>query len=596
MDQVGTEPESLEHTTRILIVEDNEADFDLACALLDEIQGKSYRVDWARDFDSAIVELEAHTHNICLLDHRLGARTGIEFLEHKAASENPVPVIMLTGNTEREIDEAAMKAGAIDFLAKAHLNSELLERAIRYATERHRLLAELERMAQYDPLTGLANRALFRDFLTGAMARADRGERPLAIMFLDLDQFKYVNDSLGHEAGDHVLTQVAARLNECVRSGDLVARLGGDEFSIVLDDIGSAENAATVARNVLEALDEPVYVEEEALRAHASIGIAFYPNGVDGVDGLIKAGDTAMYEAKRNGRNTFRFYAPGMQQAAVALANTERELEKALHTNQLEMHFQPQLNAQTGVVIGMEGLIRWDDHAPAQFIPLAEKSGLIVPIGRFVLQRTCAQFWQWQERGLVDDKMRVSVNVSARQLADGDLVKTVGEVLERTGLPPTRLELELTETAMLDNPDAAQTVLDQFDRMGVRIAMDDFGTGYSSLTYLKRLPIRTLKIDRSFVNDIGVDPQTEAIIKATIGLSFSLGLDVIAEGVETAAQVAFLLANGCPVMQGFHFSKALPPAQMERFLRSRKTAGDYPTALSNESDLPLVVSVGTRSG
>lgn len=228
--------------------------------------------------------------------------------------------------------------------------------------------------------------------------------------------------------------------------------------------------------------------------------------------------------------------------------------------------------------------------------PLAEKSGLIVPIGQFVLQRTCAQFWQWQERGLVNDDMRVSVNVSARQLADGNLVETISEVLERTGLPPARLELELTETAMLDHPDAAQTVFDQFDRMGVRIAMDDFGTGYSSLTHLKHLPIRTLKIDCSFVNDIGVNAQTETIIKATIGMSVNLGLDVIAEGVETAAQADFLLTNGCPVMQGFHFSKALPAAQIERFLRRRQAMADRAIALPRASDLPLIVRVRATGG
>ncbi len=275
-----------------------------------------------------------------------------------------------------------------------------------------------------------------------------------------------------------------------------------------------------------------------------------------------------------------------MQQVAVALANTRRELELALHSNGLEMHFQPQMNARTGVMVGMEGLIRWKEHAPAQFIPLAEKSGLIVPIGRFVLQHTCEQFRQWKERGLLDDGMRVAVNISARQLQDGDLVETVARVLERTALPPTRLELELTETAMLDDPDAAQTVLDQLDRMGVRIVMDDFGTGYSSLTYLKRLPVKTLKIDRSFVNDIGVSPQSETIIKATIGLSDNLGLDVIAEGVERASQAAFLLNNGCALMQGFHFSRALPPAEMENFLQL-----DH--GLLEDPPQPLFVGVGS---
>ncbi|MCZ6896085.1 MAG: EAL domain-containing protein [Gammaproteobacteria bacterium] len=555
-----------EEMTRILLIEDDEADYELTCAMLDDVSGVHYEIDWARDYDDGLKAIRAGAHDVCLLDNRLGGRSGLDLLDACGGAVAALPIIILTGVADRQVDEAAMGAGAADFLVKDQLSPNILERAIRYATERHRLRAELERLAKYDALTGLASRVLFQDFLDGAMARADRGKRPLALLFLDLDHFKYINDTFGHVTGDALLAAVAQRLKTCVRTGDLVARLGGDEFAIILDDIGTTDNAARVARNIVEALKQPCEIAGHEIHAQTSIGIALYPNGVSDSAELIKAADTAMYEAKRQGRNTYRFFAPSMQQAARVAVDLEAALAQDVAKDQFAIHFQPQVDAATGIIVGMEALARWRRHPPSTFIPAAERSGLIIPLGDRLLQRACTHFSRWWQSGLAGVDARLSVNISAVQLKGDILIESVLKALEASGLPAHALELELTETAMMDDPDNAVAVLEQLDRLGVIIVTDDFGTGYSSLTYLNRLPIRALKIDYSFVKDIGIDEQSETIIKATIGLTQNLGLDVVAEGVETEAQAAFLLDNGCHVMQGWLFSRALPPEAMERRL------------------------------
>ena len=556
----------LERTIRIPIIEDDDDDYELTCDVLDDITDFRYTTEWARDYDAGISAIESVTHDICLLDNRLGGDSGLELLNALNGDITALPIIMLTGVVDREIDQAAMEAGASDFLIKDQLRPELLERAIRYATERHRLHVELEQLAKYDALTGLANRILFQDFLSGAIGRADRGKRPLALLFLDLDRFKYVNDTLGHDTGDALLAAVAQRLKACVRTGDLVARLGGDEFAIVLDDIGTDGNAERVARNIIEKLAQPCEIGKHEVRAQTSIGIAIYPNAGNDADGLVKAADTAMYEAEHQGRNTYRLFASPMQTAALEAAVLENAIAEDVAQDQFGVHFQPQIDVTNGVIIGMEALARWRRHPPSTFILAAERSGLIIPLGDRVMQHACMQFSRWRQSGLVGQDTRLSVNVSAVQLKGDGLFESVSRVLEASGLPPEILELELTETAMMENPENAVSVLERLDRLQVRIVADDFGTGYSSLTYLNQLPIRTLKIDRSFVKDIGIAHQNEAIIKATIGLAGNLGLDVVAEGVETEAQGAFLLANGCRVMQGWLFSRALPPEAMERRL------------------------------
>ncbi len=574
-----------EPNTRILLVEDDEDDYVLTRDLLDKIPDYPYSIEWVTDCEQALSTISSSPHDVCLLDNRLGQDNGIDLLAAFGDIGAPMPIIMLTGVADRSVDNSAMRAGASDFLVKDQLSPELLERSIRYATERHRLRAKLEQLAKYDPLTGLANRGLFQEFLTGAIARSDRGMRALGLLFLDLDHFKYINDTFGHTAGDELLVKVAGDLKTCVRIGDLVARLGGDEFAIVLDDIGNVKNSLVVAENVFEALNRPCEIAGHNIQAHASIGIALYSKGFGSPTELIKAADTAMYEAKRNGRNKYRVFSSPMQKAALETARLDRALAEDVAANRFLIHYQPQLDVHTGMVIGVEALARWHQQPPSEFIPAAERSGLIVELGHRLLRRACVDFVHWRQTGMITDSARLAVNVSAAQHKGDDLIRNVQESLENSGLPAEVLELELTETAVMENPRVTTAVLDRLDSLGVRIVLDDFGTGYSSLTYLNKLPIRALKIDRSFVKDIGVDGHSETIIKATIGLANNLGLDMLAEGVETEPQAEFLVECGCRVMQGRLFSHALPATE----LKDRLLNG----ALINATDFRI--NFGTKS-
>ncbi len=574
-----------EPNTRILLVEDDEDDYVLTKDLLDKIPDYPYSIEWVTDCQKALSTINSAPHDVCLLDNMLGQENGIDLLAAFGDIGAPMPIIMLTGVADRGIDNSAMRAAASDFLVKDQLSPELLERSIRYATERHRLRAELEQLAKYDSLTGLANRRLFQDFLAGAVARTDRGTRSLGLLFLDLDHFKYVNDSFGHTVGDNLLVEVAHRLKECVRTGDLVARLGGDEFAIVLDDIVNIKNALTVAENVFQTLNKPCEIDEHDIQTHASIGIALYSQGFSSPTELIKAADTAMYEAKRNGRNKYRVFSLPMQKAAVETARLDRALAEDVAANRFSIHYQPQIDVHTGMVTGVEALARWDQLQPSEFIPAAERSGLIVELDHKLLRRACVNFGRWRRTGLITDSAHLAVNISAVQLKGNDLLRSVQESLKDSGLPAEVLELELTETAVMEDPHIAVSILDRLDALGVRIVLDDFGTGYSSLAHLNKLPIRALKIDRSFIKDIGIEEQSETIIKATIGLANNLGLDMVAEGVETESQAEFLLQCGCRIMQGWLFSHALPATE----LKDRLLNG----ALINTKDFRI--NVGAKS-
>ena len=570
--------------TRILLVEDDDEDFSLTRDMLADVADHRYELDWARTYETGLKAIDSGAHDACLLDNLLGKRSGLELLNACGGVGAPLPIIMLTGIHDRRIDQATMEAGASDYLVKGQLNPTMLERAIRYATERHRMRGELEQLAKYDSLTGLANRMLFHDFLLGAIGRSQRSHRGLALMFLDLGHFKEVNDTHGHIAGDALLVEVGQRLQACVRTGDLVARLGGDEFAIILDDVDSADDVHSIARNILNTLRPPCTLGDQAVRARASIGVAIFPTDAGTPDELVKAADTAMYDAKRHGRDTYRLFATPMTKAAETASKIERSLAEDVAADKILAHYQPQFDVRTGKIVGVEALARWGDISPETFIVSAERSGLIVELGHNLLHRACKQFGAWRQAGLLDAGARLSVNISAVQLKGDELLHTVASALEASGLPPQALELELTETAMMEDPDKAVSILEQLDRLNVRSVMDDFGTGYSSLTYLSHLPIRALKIDRSFVNNIGVNQQNEMIIKTIIGLTSNLGLDLVAEGVETEAQSSFLLANDCSVMQGWLYERALPPEDMEKRLKARTLMSACEPALCARQD------------
>jgi len=429
-------------------------------------------------------------------------------------------------------------------------------------------------LAHFDSLTGLPNRALLGDRFKQAATMAQRQTEPLALMFLDLDHFKRINDTLGHGTGDALLIEVARRMRYQVREQDTVARLGGDEFVFILPDT-DAHGAAHVAQKLLEAIAKPLQIEHHELIVTPSIGIAMYPQ--DGLDfeALAQHADLAMYQAKQEGRNAFRFFAPDMQQHSVRTLMLEGALRRAMERNQLSLYYQPQLSLETGRVIGIEALLRWKHHelgmiSPAEFIPIAERSGLILPIGEWVLRTAAEQLSSWIDSGL--EPIIMAVNLSAVQFRHPNLPELVSRILDEAGLAPKYLELELTESVASDDPTAAIAIMADLHARGVCMSIDDFGTGYSSLSYLKRFQVYKLKIDQSFVRDITVDPEDKAIVRAIISMAQSLGLQTIAEGVETLEQLEFLRAHGCDEVQGYFCSKPLPALDCENYLRRMQIA------------------------
>ena len=429
--------------------------------------------------------------------------------------------------------------------------------------------ARIEHLAHFDQLTGLPNRTLLQDHFRYALSLAQRNQQQLAVMFLDLDHFKVINDTLGHSIGDQLLMEVGRRLKEAVREEDTVSRLGGDEFILLLPGV-DANGAAKVARKLIEAVALPYQYEVHELIATPSIGIALYPNDGEDMETLSKHADAAMYQAKQAGRNDFRFFTPAMQHDSVRHLRLATDLRHALGRNELILNYQPQIAMQNGRVIGAEALLRWQHPelgliSPAEFIPIAENSGLIIAIGEWVLRTAAAQAKAWLDTGQTEFVM--AVNLSAVQFRHPELLQRVTAILIETGLPAQALELELTEAVAMDDPQAAVAVMDRLHEHGIRMSIDDFGTGYSSLSYLKRFKVYKLKIDQSFVRDIGSDPEDKAIVTAIINMASSLGMHTIAEGVETAEQLAFLRLHGCDEVQGYYFSKPLTAEAFGEFLR-----------------------------
>jgi len=450
---------------------------------------------------------------------------------------------------------------------------------VRDVSERKKIEAQVLHQATHDALTGLPNRRLFQEFLSRAMAHALRSERILGVMFLDLDGFKNINDTLGHEEGDKLLQAVTQRLLGLLRQDDVVARQGGDEFTILLQGVRIVEDIMQVAEKLLASIAEPLYVGTHEIHITASIGITVFPFDDNDVDSLLRNADTAMYRAKELGKNNFQFYTAEMNAAMCERMEIERGLRRALQEGQFVLHYQPQYHIASGKIVGVEALIRWQHPQqgmipPAKFIPVAEESGLIVPIGEWVLRTACSQIKRWREAGV--PHLKVAVNLSARQFNQSNLLSMIQGILAETGIDPRSgaLELELTESMVMRNVEASVATLVRLHEMGLQLSIDDFGTGYSSLSYLRRFTINTLKIDQSFVRNITVDPDDAALASIIVTLGHSLKLNVIAEGVETAEQLHLLQAMGCDEVQGFYLSKPLPPETLEPLLRAGYLA-DY---------------------
>ena len=571
---------------RILVIDDDE---QVRCLLLD-LLGEVYNCREVSSAEAALSVLGKESFDLIISDIDMGDMSGLELVPHVHSNSPDSVVLMISGKSNIETAIAAMHAGAFDYIMKPfdvrHVEAAV-ERALkqrlllaqkrRYKDELEQLLhertAQVDRLAYYDTLTSLPNRTLFEDRLAQAVALAQRADKKVAVLFIAPDQLKKVNDTLGHRAGDQLMQQVAGRLRGCVNDTDTVARFGGDQFVLVLPEIESSKDVVDVIASIQKALNPSFKLDRQELFATASVGVSFFPE--DGHDGssLIKNAGAALYRAKKSGGNEYRFYTADMHAKASKRFELETSLRHAIDNEEFLLHYQPRVAISGLEIVGLEALVRWHHPKlglvpPSDFIPLAEETGLILPIGEWVLREACRQNREWQDQGF--SRMRIGVNISARQFQQQHLSDTVVRILEESNLEPRFLELELTESSIMSNADATIEVLSKLQSMGVAISVDDFGTGFSSLSYLKRLPIDSLKVDQSFVRELATDPDDAALVMAIVNLAHALRLRVVAEGVETQEQLRFLRLLRCDEIQGYLISRPLPVEGITELLANRR--------------------------
>jgi diguanylate cyclase (GGDEF)-like protein len=546
---------------RVLSIEDNPGDAILVREMLRDASPDSFVLENHDRLSTAVPPLLEGSVDCVLLDLSLPDAEGLEALAQVRTVALDVPIIVLTGRTDEVLAVQAVHEGAQDYLIKGQVDARLLARSINYAIERKRAEVELAHQAMHDALTGLPNRALFYDRLGQALNRGGRQGTAVAVLFLDLDRFKLVNDSLGHNAGDTLLVAVAERLAGVLRAGDTAARFGGDEFVILCEDVSGERQAIAIAERIASELDAPFVIDSDEVFAHTSVGIALATEPGARPEALIRDADAAMYRAKERGGGVYEVFDDAMRERAVRRMATENALHRALDRGEFVMHYQPIVQMATGALHGVEALARWQHPErglvmPGEFIEAAEETGLIIALGAWAFDTACRQAAAW------DGKVMMSVNLSARQCTHPDLVATFGDILRRSGADPATVSLEITETALMEDIAASTATLSALKELGLRLALDDFGTGYSSLRALQHFPVDVVKIDRSFIAPIEHDPQEAAIVAAVISLSHALGLRTVAEGIETIAQVDRLRALGCDLAQGFYFAKPGPAADI----------------------------------
>ncbi len=557
----------------VLIVDDNPDDAILLAHALEE-DGHCIahaRVETAQQLEDALAQGQ---WDIVIADYTLPRFNAMHALEIIRRHDASLPVIVVSGTVGENMAAEVMRAGAQDYVLKNNLKRLLpaVRREIAEAALRRQQADSVYRLGHRDVLTGLPNRALMMERLVHTLTHAEQSGKMLAIAFAGLDRFKHIFDGLGRKVADNVLIEVARRITGVLRDEDTVARLGGDEFMLILPGIAQEQHVATIVQKVQQALRQPLQIDGHVIHTSASFGIALYPRDGADADLLLRSADTAMYEAKYAGRDTFRFFDATMHARVVQHLELESELRGALERRELEVYYQPQIDLnRNGTITSFEALLRWNHPTrglvcPDDFIPLAEESGLIVPIGDWVLQEACQTTRIWAER--FDPGLRIAVNLSARQFSQPDLPQKIAAILKATNLPAKNLEVELTESLVMRDIALSTRMLAEIKAMGVSIAVDDFGTGYSSLSYLKRFPIDTIKIDKSFVGEISSNPDDAAICQSIIAMGHSLRLKVIAEGVETDSQLGFLEQQHCDVVQGYLFSRAVPAQAAEELLRS----------------------------
>lgn len=558
---------------RVLFVEDDADTADAVMLRMASYSHARIEVKHCSDLKSALAAMCGEDFDAVLTDLNLPDSQGIRTVKRLLEVRRYVPIVVLSVLNDDDFVLKTVECGAQEYLVKGQVDGAAIVRTIRQAIHRKQAEVKLRRMAHYDGLTGLANRDQFRKRLEHALAKAARHHGSVGLMMIDLDRFKTVNDGFGHLAGDQLLITVAQRLRQCLRKTDRLARLGGDEFTVILEHLHSLEEAEGVAQRIIEAVSEPFVVEKHEIYITPSIGITIYPGDGDTAERLMKNADAAMYEVKGAGRNGYKFFTPSMSERSGELRRMESALRLAIEQSEFVLHYQPRVSLQTGRLQGVEALVRWQRPdttliPPAEFIPVAEETGLIVALGEWVVHKALEQVRDWLDSGL--PATRVSVNISAQQFRKRDLAAMIAEALKQAGLGGEYLEVEITESLLMEDTAASVATLQRLKDLGVSIAIDDFGTGHSSLHYLKRFPIDTLKIDRSFIGNLPNDHDDSTITTAIIGLAHNLGLTVVAEGVETREQVNFLRERQCDEAQGFLFSAALNTAQLTAYLQRER--------------------------
>ena len=567
----------MEEKTNVLIVEDNLTDAYIIENLLSDIADSYFNVQHVTALNAVRNACELQRPDVILLDLSLPDTQGLDTIRELKKVATNSPIVVMTGSHDEDTVDRAVQAGAQDLLHKGEYSAKFLGKTIRYAIERKKSELELKHLAHFDQLTGVANRVLFLENINRALSHAKRHKERLTLMFIDLDNFKNINDSLGHNVGDDLLVKVASRLLASVRKSDTVARLGGDEFAIILEDSGAVCNTEIVAQKILKKLSLPFEIDDQKIYISASIGVAISPEAGDDIDTLLKNADIAMYGVKKEGKNNYQIFTESFDKEMFSRIETERLLQNALARDEFELYYQPLVDVKTGEVHAAEALLRWRHPernelvSPIEFISTLEESGLITSVGEWVLKTACKQCKYWHEQGMED--FCVAVNVSPRQLQQPEPVKWIAQALWETGLDGRYINVEITEDVLLDNPIQAEENIGRIREMGVAVSIDDFGTGYSSLSYLMNYEFDILKIDRSFLSTLSTNKSTPVILKAIIQMAHGLGLKVVAEGVEQEEQYNFLEDQGCDVIQGYLFSQPIEAKEVYKFVSKKHLNG-----------------------
>jgi diguanylate cyclase (GGDEF)-like protein len=556
----------MEQTIKILFIDQEHGEYLLIADILSQVRHVHYDLTWCNQLDTALPKILSQDYDLVLLDYYWGDQTARDLLNAARVQACQTPIVVMTDEMETEVDREAIRAGASDYMIKDQIDAQLLERTLRYAIERKQTELHLARLAHYDPLTDIPNRILFRDRLEHAIRLAERDNTGFTLMFIDLNGFKQVNDTFGHDAGDALIRICAERLNESMRRSDSVARMGGDEFTLLLQNIENQTDIAHIAEKVIESISQPAQINGYEVVVGCSIGIAIYPHAGLDADTLLKNADMAMYKAKQEEGSCFCFFTDAMNREVRRQLKLESDLRKALNKEQFFLQYQTRIDVRTNRIIALEALLRWNHPENGvldakEFVAIAEDTGLITAIGYWVIRQACTDLKKIH--ALFGEELVMSINLSVRQFKDEGLVQQIAEIFAETGIQAGDIEFELTETTFMENIDLVSLCMRPLAFFGINFTLDNFGTGSSSFLHLQRLPITAVKIDSRFMAELQRSRSDRRLVSAMINLAQNLGKIVIAEGVENEEQKNWLQQSGCDHMQGYYFS---PPLYLDEVM------------------------------